>query len=63
MTVKFDKDINCGTCVNGYLTRFSNDGYHKLCGAEICGLCANMRRKCDKYEKGEVPESKEREFF
>jgi len=61
--IKFDNEINCGSCKYGYLERFSNDGYHKLCGAEKCSLCATMRKECDSYEKGEIPEGKEREFF
>lgn len=58
--MKFSEDINCQTCKYGYFKDISNDGWHILCGADNCYLCAENCRWCEDYEKGEIPEGKER---
>jgi hypothetical protein len=57
--MQFDKDKNCDTCKHGYFLDFSLDGYHNLCGAGECYLCAKIHRKCDSYEQGEAPDNSE----
>lgn len=58
--MEFTEEHNCNTCKYGYFNDFSSDGYHNLCGAYNCYLCAQNSKECDEYEKGEVPEGKER---
>jgi hypothetical protein len=58
--MKFDENINCETCKYGYFLDYSDDGYHNLCGAGECYLCARLHNKCDFYEQGNIPEGSER---
>lgn len=58
----FTKEINCQTCKYGYFKDISWDGWHNLCGADCCYLCATNNQYCDDYEKGNVPEGKERDL-
>lgn len=58
--MNFTDEINCGTCIHGYFMDFSFDGFHNLCGAGNCYLCAENNGRCYDYEKGDVPKDKER---
>ena len=60
MEVEFTKEINCGTCKNGYFECLSLDGWHNCCGAGRCYLCQSRQGRCSKYEKGDVPKGKTR---
>lgn len=55
----FTDEINCNTCKYGYFEDISPDGWHNLCGAYNCYLCAENCGYCDDYEKGTPPEGKE----
>lgn len=52
----FNEEVNCSTCKNGYHDGYSWDGWHNLCGAGRCYLCAERDQSCSSYEKGEPPE-------
>ena len=58
--MKFTEKDNCETCKYGYFLDFDASSYHNMCGAWNCYLCAQNRRECDDYEKGNIPEGKER---
>ena len=60
--MEFTEEINCNTCKHGYFLDFSSDGFHNMCGAYVCYLCHQRYGSCDDYEKGEVPEGKERDL-
>ena len=57
--MEFNEYINCNTCKHGYFKDFSVDGYHNLCGAYHCYLCAQSQNDCDDYEEGKPPEGAE----
>ena len=57
--IKFNDKINCYTCKHGYFKDFSWDGWHNLCGAYHCYLCAENYGECDDYEEGIPPEGAE----
>lgn len=54
--MEFNEKINCDTCKHGYFKNFSFDGWHNLCGAYKCYLCAQSNGYCDNYEEGKPPE-------
>ena len=56
---EFNEQINCNTCKHGYFAGFSYDGFHNLCGAGRCYLCAQQYEYCNYYEEGTPPEGKE----
>lgn len=56
--MKFNKELNCKTCKHGYFNGTSGDGWHNLCGAGNCYLCAQNYEECDDYEQGDAPENK-----
>jgi hypothetical protein len=56
----FDKEVNCQTCKHGYYKDISPDGWHNWCGANTCYLCSMQYGYCDEYEKGDIPDGKER---
>lgn len=58
--IEFNKDINCETCKYGYFVDYSSDGWHNLCGANNCYLCAEQSNYCNDYIKGDIPEGKKR---
>lgn len=58
--MEFTKDINCRTCKHGYFCGISWDSWHNLYGVGNCYLCAEQYGYCDEYEKGDIPEGKER---
>lgn len=60
--MKFTETDNCDTCKNGYFLTFDSSGFHSICGAYECYLCAQRLGECDEYEKGDVPEGKERDL-
>ena len=62
--MKFTEEDNCKTCKYGYFNDFSWDGYHNLCGSPdgYCYLCQQKWGECDGYEKGDIPEGKERDI-
>lgn len=60
--MKFTETDNCDTCKNGYFLTFDSSGEHNCCGAYKCYLCAQRRGECNEYEKGDVPEGKERDL-
>ena len=60
--MKFTKEDNCNTCKYGYFYDFDSSGYHNMCGAYHCYLCAQNQGECDDYEKGDIPEGKERDI-
>lgn len=51
----FDENVNCNTCKHGYFKAISDDGWHNLCGADNCYLCAQNCEYCDDYEEGTPP--------
>ncbi len=57
--MEFDEKTNCNTCKHGYFKDFSSDGWHNLCGAYNCYLCAYGNGECDDYEEGVPPEGSE----
>lgn len=57
--MKFNEEVNCSTCKHGYFEEFSWDGWHNLCGAGHCYLCAGQCGYCGDYEHGTPPEGKE----
>lgn len=56
----FDENINCESCKYGYFKDFSLDGWHSLCGADNCYICAEQYGYCNDYEEGNIPKGKER---
>jgi len=60
--MKFTKEDNCNTCKHGYFQDFDSSGYHNMCGAWHCYLCIQNCGECDDYEKGDIPEGKERDI-
>lgn len=60
--MKFTKEDNCETCKHGYFFDFDYSGYHNMCGAYHCYLCAQYYGECNDYEKGDIPEGKERDL-
>ena len=60
--MKFTKENNCNTCKYGYFQDFDSSGYHNMCGAWNCYLCAQNCGECDDYEKGNIPEGRERDI-
>ena len=56
--MEFNEEVNCETCKHGYFAGISGDGWHNLCGAGNCYLCARNYGCCDDYEKGEPPKDK-----
>lgn len=60
--MKFTKEDNCNTCKHGYFYDFDSSGYHNMCGAYHCYLCAQNYEECDDYERGDIPEGKERDL-
>ncbi len=57
--IKFDEDKNCETCKHGYFEDFDSSGFHNMCGAFRCYLCAQQFGGCSDYEAGEKPTGKE----
>ena len=57
--IDFTEEINCKTCKHGYFKDFDSSGYHNMCGAWNCYLCATRDGYCYDYEKGEPPLGKE----
>ena len=57
--MEFNENINCNTCKYGYFKGFSSDGWHNICGAGNCYLCAIRNGECDDYEEGKPPEGSE----
>ena len=55
-----DKGTVCEGCKHFYDLDFSLDGWHNCCAEGRCYLCADNRGECDEYEKGDVPEGKNR---
>lgn len=53
---KYDDEHNCYNCRFGYFDGFSSDGWHNLCGAGNCYLCAQNNEYCEEYEFGDVPD-------
>ena len=60
--MNFDEKVNCDSCKHGYFKGYSWDGWHNMCGAWRCYLCAERNGYCDDYEEGDVPEGKERDL-
>lgn len=58
--MEFNDEVNCQTCRYGYHLDISPDGWHNLCGAYTCYLCAEQWGWCNHYEEGNVPEGRER---
>ena len=56
----FSNEINCQTCKYGYEAGSSWDGYHEMCGAYTCYMCAERDGYCYLYERGDIPEGKTR---
>ncbi len=57
--MEFNEEINCKTCKHGYFKDIDSSGWHNLCGADNCYLCAQNCQYCDDYEKGEVSDGVE----
>lgn len=56
--VKFSEVDNCNTCKNAYDIDIQGD--HCFCIANQCYMCANNRKECKDYVRGDVPAGKER---
>ena len=53
---KYDNEHNCYNCRFGYFAEISDDGWHNLCGAGRCYLCAQNYEYCEEYEFGDIPD-------
>lgn len=56
--MKFSEVDNCNTCKNAYDIDIQGD--HCFCIANQCYMCANNRKECKDYVRGDVPAGKER---